>query len=287
VRRFRFHSLLLIATALTASCGGVEAPPAVAPPGPPRIISLSPSVTDTLVALGAGPQIVGVCAVQGGGDRLPGVPDVAAFGTVDAERILTLRPSFCATVRGMQDPQALADLRRLGLEVVEYPVDTLAQLWACTEDLGRRAGLPEAGVKLAEEGRSRVARAGAGTGVGRPRVAILLSVEPTVVAGEGTFLAELLSVSGFTNVAAPLRGYPQMDAEALARSRPDALIFPQGDLPEESAAGVADLLGHIVQSKPLLVGVEADLLVRPGPRTPEAVEHLAELGRRLRRVGSP
>lgn len=287
MRRFRFHSSLLLATALTASCGGVQAPPDASPPGSPRIVSLSPSVTDTLVALGAGPKIVGACAVRGRGDRLPGVPDVAAFGTVDAERILALRPTLCATVLGMQDPQALSDLRRLGLEVVEYPVDTLAQLWACTEDLGRRAGLPEAGVKLSEEWRSRVARAAASPGVDRPKVAILLSVEPAVVAGEGTFLAELLSVSGFTNIAAPLRGYPQMDAEALARSRPDALIFPEGDLPRESAEGVVGLLGRIAPSEPLLLGVEADLLVRPGPRTPEAVERLAELRRRLRRGGAP
>ena len=247
----------------------------------PRVVSLAPSITDILSALGAGPQIVGTCAVPGR-PSLPGdIPVVASLGTVDLERVLGLKPTFCATVRGMQDPQALSDLGRFGLVVVQYPVDSLDQLWACMEDLGTRVGRAQAGRALATSCRERLEAVRRSCAGPRPRALILVGDEPAVVAGEGTFLDEVLRSAGFENAASPLRGYPQVDLERLVEWKPDLLVFPQGDISAAGAGFIADSLWRIIGRRPVLVGVPADILVRPGPQTAEAAERLAAERRRL------
>jgi iron complex transport system substrate-binding protein len=281
VRRFSVFILLIVGCITLVSCGGEGHEP-VGPTGPARIVSLAPSITDILDAIGAGPQVVGVCAPSPPRPA-PRPPVVASFGTVNVERVFSLKPDLCATIRGMQDPAALADLRRLGLNVVEYPAETLDQLWACMEDLGRRAGREKEGRNLSRRCRERVARVGAPAGETSPRALLLVSADPIVLAGEGTFLSEVLGAAGFANGAAPLRGYPQVGLEPMARGKPGVLVFPEGDLPREAADGIAETLGKVAGAKLEVVGVPADLLVRPGPGTPRAVELLAAARLRMTR----
>jgi vitamin B12 transport system substrate-binding protein len=207
---------------------------------------------------------------------VPGdIPVVASLGTVDFERILGIKPTFCATVRGMQDPQVLSDLDRFGLVVVQYPVDSLDQLWACMEDLGTRVGRAQAGRVLATSCKARVSAVRLSRTGPRPRALLLVGDEPAVVAGEGTFLGEVLLSAGFENAAAPLSGYPQVDIERLARWKPDFLVFPQGDIRAAGVGRLADSIHRILGKRPALVGIPADILVRPGPQTADAVERLA------------
>lgn len=290
MRRFFVSAplLALLVALASGSCGRTGSLPH-GRKGETRIVSLSPSITDILVSMGAGSHIVGTCAVPGYPPSPSNAPAVASLGTVDVERVVELHPTLCATASGMQDPQALSDLLRVGVPVVVYRQETLDELWSCMEDLGSRVGKAVEGRELAASCRDRVEavrKEGPEDGP-RPRALLMVGDEPVVVAGEGTFLDGVLRAAGFVNAVAPMRGYPQVDLERLVLLKPDVLIFPSGDISPSSVDSIADSVARITTRRPEPVGIPADTLVRPGPRTPLAVEALARVRRDIPGVPRP
>lgn len=272
------HRSLLTAHALALALLLACAPAPLAPPATPdRWVSLSPSMTEVLYAVGAGPEVVGVCAPADYPPEAAKVTAVASWEQLDVERIVALRPRACFTVEGMQSPQGIASLRRLGVEVVPYPMRSLEDLWACIEDAGRRTGHEIQGRSLAEALKARVTRAGAGRTGTRPRALVVVGIDPLVAAGPRTFIADLVRAAGYADAVQGVGdAYPVLSLESVAAAAPDVLIFPEGELParacEDLVVRTASLVRHPVRA----VAVPADLLVRPGPRTAGAVERLAQ-----------
>jgi ABC-type hemin transport system substrate-binding protein len=233
-------------------------------------------MTEILFAVGAGPEVVGVCAPASYPPEASSLPVVASWERLDVERILSLRPSACFTVDGMQAPQALDSLNRLGVEVVSYPMRSLGDLWDATEDVGRRTGHPREAEALAHSLRERVARAGRGVPEAPHRALVVVGLDPLVAAGPGSFLSDLLRASGYVNA---LQGsgdaYPVLSLESVAAAKPEILVFPEGELPPSQCSSLALETGRLTGRPVRSLSVPADLLVRPGPRTAEAVELLA------------
>jgi iron complex transport system substrate-binding protein len=244
-------------------------------------------MTEVLFAVGAGPEVVGVCAPASFPPEAGRLPAVASWEQLDVERILALQPRACFTVEGMQAPQGIASLRRLGVEVVQYPVRSLDDLWACIEDTGRRTGHPEQGKGLADALRTRVAKAVAGHPGPAVRALVVVGLDPLVAAGPKTFISDVLRAAGYVNV---LEGggdaYPVLSLESVAAADPEVLVFPEGELPTSRCDDLRDRLTRLTHHGVLGVTVPADLLVRPGPRTVDAVERLAA-ARGRREGGAP
>jgi iron complex transport system substrate-binding protein len=268
--------LLLLAAVLLLSCTSV---PKQLPATSARWVSLSPSMTEVLFAVGAGPEVAGVCAPASFPPEAGRLPVVASWEQLDVERILALRPRTCFTVEGMQAPQGLASLRRLGVEVVQYPVRSLDDLWACIEDTGRRTGHAEQGRALAGALRERAARAVAGRSGPARRALVVVGLDPLVAAGPRTFISDVLRAGGYVNA---LQGggdaYPVLSLESLAAADPEVLVFPEGELSVASCDALTDRATSLTHHRVQGVTIPADLLVRPGPRTVEAVERLAAAG---------
>jgi len=270
--------LCLSVFALALSCVGG----ASGPSDSPRWVSLAPSTTELLFALGAGPEVVGVCAPADFPPEARALPAVAGFARLDAERILALHPRAAFTVEGMQDEAQLAPLRRSGIPVFVYPARSLEDLLRAVSDLGARTGRGQAAGALVAE--LRAAAAGAAPPVGSAPVpaAVVVSLEPLVVAGGRSFLTDLLRRSGFANAPdVPGEAYPTVSLETLAAAHPRVVIFPAGDIEEAAGAAFVARLDRLLSEPALAVYVPADLLVRPGPRTVECLRRLAEARRRV------
>lgn len=278
-RLSRFLSLLpascfLLPALLLLACTAV--PPTPPSPKTHCWVSLSPSMTEILFAVGAGPEVVGVCAPSAYPPQAATLPAVASWDRLDVEHVLALAPSACFTVDGMQPPQSLDSLRRLRVEVAAYPMRSLHDLWACMEDVGARTGHGKRAREVVSALEARVARAGRGL-TGPPRRAlVIVGLDPLVAAGTGSFLNEVLRAAGYDNALTGAGdAYPILSMEAAAAADPQAVIFPEGEISSESCAQfVADL--RRLTARPLQsIAIPADLLVRPGPRTADAVEMLA------------
>jgi iron complex transport system substrate-binding protein len=251
-------------------------PPARSAPGRARWISLSPSMTEILFSVGAGPEVVGVCSPSTFPPEAATLPQVASWDRLDVERVLALAPSACFTVEGMQPPQSLESLNRMRVEVVAYPMRSLDDLWSCMEDVGRRTGHAGQAGEVVSALKARVALAGSGL-TGSPRRAlVVVGLDPLVAAGPGSFLSQVLRAAGYENALTGAGdAYPVLSMEAAVAADPEAVVFPEGEIPPKDCARFVEDLRSLTARPLQFIAIPADLLVRPGPRTVDAVERLA------------
>jgi ABC-type Fe3+-hydroxamate transport system substrate-binding protein len=188
-----------------------------------RLVSLCPSITETLVALGAGGDLVGVtryCVRPR--EALSGIPKVGGTKTPDIERILALRPDrvfLNEEENRREDAEALA----AHVEVdVTFP-RAVGDVPELIRHLGRGCGRPDDGVALAR----RVEEA---LGDHEPparafRFAYLIWKGPWMLAGAGTYISSLLEAAGGVNVATS-GPYPEVSEDELSALRPELLLLP-------------------------------------------------------------
>ena len=238
-------------------------------------------MTEILFAVGAGPEVAGVCEPVSYPPQAKTLPVVASWDRLDVERVVALAPQACFTVEGMQAPYALSALRRLGLEVDVYPMRSLHDLWACMDAVAARTGHAAEGARVTAGLQERVAKAGKGLAGPPRRALVVVGLDPLVVAGPGSFLSDVLKASGYVNALSGAgEAYPLLSLEAAAEAEPQTVVFPKGELPPAACERLTTMLGHMEGRAVASVFVPADLLVRPGPRTAQAVEILAAARRR-------
>lgn len=193
-----------------------------------RVISLSPSATDIVVALGRRDALVGVDqysqALAGSGDALPSLGGLFA---PDLERALELEPTLVLGVRGENQAAFFAQLRARGVRV--YEIDSsgsLESVLGTYEEIGRQLGRESEARALVAQVREQLdAVSHSVEGLGRPGVALVVEREPLYVAAGGSFASALIEAAGGRNIFADLpSAYPQVSLELLAERAPDVLI---------------------------------------------------------------
>ncbi|MEW5784870.1 MAG: helical backbone metal receptor [Bacillota bacterium] len=279
---------LLLALLFIVGCGapavdnGVDDEPEIEQ----RIISLMPSNTEILYALGLGDSVVGVTdlcnyppemeeAVAAG--RIQRVGD--AF-SVNEELIISLQPTLVVFGYSTDAAQAVVQrLNDLGIATeVIYP-QNIEETLASIVRLGEITGTSERAAELVTGMEAAFEEVRAATAAladeERPRVLMLLDLDYLFVAGPGTLEDELISVAGGLN-AVDASGYSAVSEEAIIDSKPDIILcgFPYReriiaekgswqDLPAVQAETVYDLNG--------------DLINRPTPRLVEGLRLLLSL----------
>jgi iron complex transport system substrate-binding protein len=267
--------------------------PAVAQsPAPQRIVSLVPSVTEILFAIGAGRQIVGI----GSFDTIPdefqdshGISRVGGLLDPDMERIFTLRPDLVILYESQTDPQE--QLRRAGIPVLPYQHGSLAEISETIRDLGQRMEHPVEANAVATKLEARLAEIrDRVAGRRRPRTLLVFAREPLAmrnvyVSGGIGFLHDMLDAAGGENVFAAIQRerVAQVSSEAILTSAPDVIIeiryedsLSQSTLDRERAVyGQLSTLPAVRTGRiHFLMG---NRFVVPGPGVAEATAELARL----------
>jgi cobalamin transport system substrate-binding protein len=270
----RLIGLLLLL--LVAGCGGgVPPPPATGPPA--RVVSLAPSVTETLYALAAGDRLVGVCAQCDHPAAVAAVPRVGGYMVPSVEAVIAARPDLVIVVPSPGNRDPVLALERLGLRVLVVHDRTLADLWATMRAVAGALGRPEAGERLVAETQARLdAVAARVAGLPRRRVLVVIGHDPLVVVGGGTLQDELITLAGGTNVVADAGTvWPKVTLELVVARAPEVIV----DAAMGSEAGAAALFGGLTTVPAVrdgrVVTVHDDALLRAGPRVPEAAARLA------------
>ena len=190
-----------------------------------RIVSLVPSATETLHALGSHHRLVGVTDYD---DRpwADTLPSVGGGLEPNLEALLALRPDAVIRFEGEQDPRTPARLDQLGIRHVAVRPVSLDDLYETNRILGALTGRTEAADSLSEAIRSGLqdlSRAVAP--LPRKRVAYVLGGSPPWVAGPETYVSEILSLVGGDNVFADLeRPYAPVSPEELRSRAVDVVL---------------------------------------------------------------
>jgi iron complex transport system substrate-binding protein len=249
---------------------------------PRRIVTLLPSLTETVCELGACSRLVGVDDWSNWPASVQGLPHVGGLDDAQIERIVALKPDV---VLLGSTARAASRLQRLGIPVVGLDIKTLADAHRVLDTVGRLLEVPgaarvrqriEAGVEAAARSVPASAR---GT-----RVYFEISDGP-YAASESSHIGELLARLGAANVVpARLGSVPKLNPEFVVRADPQLILIAARDAPGlasrpgwSSIRAVRD--GRICA----LSTAQGDVVVRPGPRLAEAAQVLADcLAGRLR-----
>ncbi len=253
---------------------------AAQPSGQPRLISLSPSATETVAAVGAVGWLVGVDQYSTYPAEVTKLPKVGAYLTPNLEVILQLRPTLVlvddvhrATAEALQDA---------GITTLRCEIQTLADVQTAVRDVGASLGKTDAAAQvLLQIAQAKTAARGAANAT-RPVVLAIIdrqtgSLGGLVAAGPGSWLDELLTVVGATNALAtsPVR-YPKISLEEVLRAQPEVIL----DLSDASSHDDAPQLWqtvHVPATKAGRVRVLMDSYLRaPSPRVAAAIQALRE-----------
>ena len=203
-----------------------------------RIVSLAPSVTETLFALGLGDRVVGdtnYCdypAEAKSKTRIGGPVDPSL------ETIAALHPDLVVATRSINRQSTVNSLEHLGIAVYATDPRTVEQVLTSTERLGRLIrggdgkveGTDNAGGELAAQLRRRLGIVrDAIAGVAPKSVFFVVWQEPLITVGRNTFLADALRWAGARPALAPAQDWPNVSLEAVIRAAPEYLIFSSDD----------------------------------------------------------
>lgn len=213
-----------------AADGGVTATPHFSiGPAPKaevrRVVTLAPSLTDLVIALGAGDRLVGVSRF----DTLPQVaklPRVGGFVDPSVEAVVALQPDLVIVQPGPGNERPVRKMAELGISVLALPMQDLAGVAGAMREAGRVLGRAKQGTALAEElERTRADVRARAQKLPRRKVLLVYGFQPFVVAGPGSFADELLADAGAINAARSARtAYPVYSAESAIRDAPDVVI---------------------------------------------------------------
>ena len=196
------------------------------PEGELRVISLAPSITRVLQALGAADSVV---AVDGFSRRLPGLerfPSVGGLFNPDLERTLELRPTVVLAVRSARQHPYMKQLRARGVRVEEIEPYTLEEVLESFRTIGALVGRDaEADRLIADIRRDLEEVAASVRGLDRRSVVVVIERDPLYVIGGGSFANALIETAGGRNAFAELDSpYPPVSLESLADRAPDVIL---------------------------------------------------------------
>jgi iron complex transport system substrate-binding protein len=251
-----------------------------------RIVSLAPSNTEILFAIGAGPQLVGRDVLS---DFPPEAQDVTDIGDtfigLNTELIVSLQPDLVLAAEITPEEQ-VAQLEQLGITVywLANPLD-FEGLYANLVLVGQMTGRELEATDLATSLQARVAAVDTAVGARAETPSVFYELDASDPAapwtsGAGTFIDLIISRAGGRNAGAGLVGaFAQISIEELLVQNPEVILL--GDaaygVSVESVGQRAGWSGLAAVQSGRVYPFDDNLVSRPGPRLIEALEELARL----------
>lgn len=290
VARAVANALLLIGLILLTSCQPARAPSS--DQSAPRVISLAPSLTEIIYAIGAGTQLVGrTSACDYPPDQVKAIPIVGGFGAPTLDALLRLQPTLVLEV-DLED-KALRDMfAQIGLRHQQIACAKLDDIPRAIRQVGDLTHTPTKAQALAETiqrglaelRRTRTERQLAGQTA--PTVFVRIWNDPLTTVGQGSFVADLIDLAGGCNIGNSItaRDYFTVAPEWVLKQNPDIIICLDMAQVErenhESAWGLSKQMGwaasQAVKNQRVYGGLDNNAILRPGPRVLEGIAALRQ-----------
>jgi iron complex transport system substrate-binding protein len=302
MRRPRFRSAALVATAAllcAAAPSRAQSAPAASLAAPAfrevvdeagrtvripqpvrRIVSLAPSLTETVYALGLQDRLVGDT------DYCDYPPDAQKKTKVGGainpslEQIVTLHPDLVLVTKSLNRLETVHALDELGISSYATDPHDVAEIITSTKKLADVLGVPEAGAAATDDMQHRLAALQQRIGALPPKhVLFVVWTQPLISVGKATFIADALRHAGAVSIVDSAQDWPQVNLEEVARLQPEFLVF--ADSHSEPVAHELETLATLPAWRILdavskrRYAVISDAVNRPAPRIVSAIEELA------------
>jgi len=242
-------------------------------PNPQRIISLAPSVTETLFALGLSDRVVGVTSYC---DYPPEAAQKERVGDTmrpSLEKIVALKPDLVIASTSSQLEQFVRRLDELGVPIYVSNPRRLDDVVTSIERIGEITGESARALELSRDLGARIRAVEQRVSArGEPRVLFILGTEPLLTAGRTSFVSDLIRRAGGASISDDVADdYPQYSLETAVAKQPEVIFLQvvESDLPSRLKQTPAARTNRVFR-------LNDDLLMRPGPRIVEGLEQMAE-----------
>ncbi|NLV91497.1 MAG: cobalamin-binding protein [Firmicutes bacterium] len=245
-----------------------------------RIVSLVPSHTEILFALGADDQVVGVDEYSNWPKAAQSKPQVGNLNGINYEMILALQADLVLVLTSHQNQGVIERLTDLGIPVLALEAQSMAETYETIATLGTVTGCDAQAEELISQMQARVAAVIEATS-GLPAVPVFYEVwhDPLMTAGPGSFIQELIELAGGRNIAEDAASaWPTFSLESLIQRDPQVIItsFEQtiADL-DSGARPQWQTLSAVRNGRYYLI--DPDIIGRPGPRIVDGLEAIAAM----------
>ena len=249
-----------------------------------RAISLAPSLTEMIFAIGAGDKLVGVTTYCNFPPETASIEKVGDTQTPNIEKIVALKPQVVFVSTASQLEAFTKTLEEQGVAVYVSNPKTLDEVFENLNELGNLFGRGAyvTGLVMTLAGRASRARHQANYDrdqlihtKNKPRVFVQISNEPLFTIGRDSFLTELVDQAGGTSVTKDVpSGYPKLSKETAAALDPEVIILSDSEDNRDSndvfKNSQAVTSGRVYR-------INADIISRPGPRLVDALEEIARM----------
>lgn len=247
---------------------------------PERIISLVPSSTEIIYALGLGEKIVGVTTYD---DYPEDVKSKEKIGdlTVNTEKVVSLNPDLI--IANSLNGDAIERLRNLGLTVLVADAKTLNDVYTTIEMIGKATGASNKSAEMVasmkkdvEEIKNIVKEIPQDK---KPKVWIEIN-EELFTTGKGTFMHEIIEMAGGINIASDLEGWKQFTEEEIIQRNPDVILNTYAHMNSNAAKQIKERtkwqkMNAVKNGK--VYDVDSNRMSRPSPRIIEGLKEVANI----------
>ena len=245
-----------------------------------RIVSLAPSLTETIYALGLQDRLVGDTDYCDYPPDAQKKPKVGGAINPSLEQIVALRPDLVLVTKNLNLLETVHALDNLGISSYGTDTNTVQAIISSTQRLAEVLGVPEAGANLSADLERHLADLRQRlNGLPPRRVLFIVWSDPLISVGKGTFIADAMRLAGATSIVDSAQDWPHMSLEEVVRLQPDFLVFAAS----HSDSGQNDFA--VLAERPGWRGLDAvrnrrfavisDAVNRPAPRIVSAIEDLA------------
>ncbi|MEW6615385.1 MAG: cobalamin-binding protein [Thermodesulfobacteriota bacterium] len=252
------------------------------PSDPKRIVSLAPSITETLYFLNVGKRIVGVTEFSSYPDEAKRKPNVGSYINLNIEKIISLKPDLIIGIADGNKKESVDTLERLGYSVYAINPRCVKDVFQTIYNIGRITGCVGRANRLINELKNRVNYVESRTrGIERPRVFFQIGINPVVTVGKDTFHNDLIKMAGGLNVSGSDKvKYPQYSMEQILLNAPDIIIISSmqrgGGFERKKKEWMKWKNIPAVKNGRIYI-IDSDLVDHPSPRIIDGLEELARL----------
>lgn len=248
---------------------------------PKKLISLAPSNTEILFALGTGDKIVGATDNDNYPEKAKKIERVSAMMKYDTEKMIALKPDV-VIAHTFVDQNAIKQLEDAGLKVfVINSATSFKDVYSDIEQIAMVMGVKEKGDQLVKEIKDKIASVEGKVKDAKEKPAVYFEISPRpeiYTAGSDTFQQEIMNAAGIDNVFKDQKGWVKISEEEVIKRNPKVITTTvnYGDDPikEIPTRKGWDQIAAVKDKK--VFYLDADVMSRPGPRIGEAVELIAK-----------
>ena len=248
-----------------------------------RVVAITAANVEVLYALGAGDTLVGRGEYCNYPEEALNAPAVKSGAELNVEEVLALQPDLVIMDTMAQTTEQVAALENAGLKVIITKEDGIAGVYEAIALIGKAVGKDAEADKLVADMKAafdEIAAKAENTGK-----TVYFEISPLQwglwTAGKGTFMDEIATLCGLTNVFADVDGWASVSEEQVLQRNPDYIVttsayYGEGPTPVEEIKGRAgwDQVTAVVEDH--VFNADNDAITRPGPRLVEAAQALLD-----------